>query len=126
MLAGGLVLHSLREQRDEITGAKIRAIHSLLFEMTLEIRQKKCYESIEAVKVLLKHRQYRIEQRTQLKQVYDLSHHCECESFISQEQVQESRNKVHSLTVVQIRIHHSVSEENFTQIFIVNALRGPE
>ena len=78
------MLHGLREQRDEVAGAEVWAIHSLLLEVTLEVRQKKRYESVEAVKVLLKHRQHRIEKRAQLKQVYDLSHYCESKCFISQ------------------------------------------
>ena len=77
-----LVLHRLREQRDEVWRAEIRTVHRLLFEVVMQVWQHHRYQSVQAIKVELEHWQLRVKQCTQLEGVDDLAHDGECKRLI--------------------------------------------
>ena len=96
----GLVLHRLREQRDEVRRAKVRAVYWFFFQVAVQVRQYHRYQPVKPVKVQLKHRQFRIEQGTQFEDVDDLAHDCERQCLVLEEKIEEACDKIHALTVV--------------------------
>ena len=79
-------------------------------------------QSVQPVKVLLEHWQLCVEECTELVDVDDLAHDSEGERLVPQEEVQEARDEVHALAVVELGVDHGVGEEDATQIFFRNAL----
>lgn len=79
-------------------------------------------QPVQPVKVLLEHRQLRVEECAELVDVDDLTHHGKSERLVPQEEVQEARNEVHALAVVELGVDHGVGEEDATQVLFCDAL----
>ena len=94
------MLHDLGEQSDKVAGAEVGTIDAFFFQMTVQVGQQHRDQSIESVEIKLEDLQLCVKQSTQLEDVDYMAHNVECQSFISQEQIEEASDEVHSLAVV--------------------------
>ena len=126
ILAGGLVLHRLREERDEVGRAEVAAVHTLFLQVSVQVGQQYRYESVESIEVKLQHWKLCVEQSAQLEDLDYLAHDSKSKGFITEEKVKKASDKVHSLAVVKLRVDNSVSEQYFAQIFILDPPSVPK
>ena len=85
----------------------------------MKVWQQYRYESVQSVKVQLKHWQLCVEKSAEVELIDNLPQYGKAQSFVLQEQEQEARNKVHALAVVKCRVDYSISIEDASQILIV-------
>lgn len=121
-----LVLHRLREERDEVGRAEVRAVDGFFLQVAVQIGQYHGNQTVEPVEIQLQHRQLRVEQRTELENVDDLAHDCKGETLVLEEQEKETSDEVHALAVVELWVHDGVRVEYLSQVVVVDTLGEAE
>ena len=120
------MLHHLGEEGDEVAGAEVARIHALLLQVAVQVGQQNWDHPVQTVKVQLQHWQFSVEKCAELEIVDDLSHDSKCKSLITQEQIEEPSDEVHSLAVVELGVNYSVCEKNLAQVRVVYTLSESE
>ena len=80
--------------------------------MRVQVGEQNRDQAIKLVEYQLQHRQFCVEQLAHIKLVDDIPQDSKTNGLVVEEQIQESGDKVHSLTVVQLRVNHSVRGQN--------------
>ena len=78
----------------------------------MKVWQQYRYESVQSVEVQLKHWQLCVEKSAEVELIDNLPQYGKAQSFILQEQEQETRNKVHALAVANLWYDKSNSLQN--------------
>ena len=95
--------------------------------MVVEIRQVYRNQAVELIEHQLEHRQLSVKKLRHSKPFYHLPHHSEGQSFLLvHSQVQETCNKIHSLTVVEVRIDNCISLEDVFKRILLQVLHVVE
>ena len=56
--------------------------------------------------------------------LYYLLHHLEGQGLIFKQKVEEARNEIHTLTIVEVLVYYCVRVQNFLQVLRRNFLHG--